>query len=175
MGATGMSWEPEQLIGAWQDLNAASPPLPAGFGPAGPRLQRGAHPLTSKMASCHVLPRQAGSRDLTVQAWLDQSDCRRSFAQPISSLIGRAWIASPLFSFPSIKTTMDPYLRGGERLAIYLLNHEKSNSVCSCLETDFEEKSRTVVIILIEMYNMNSYNYGSTLEAVSVHWRQLAL
>ena len=30
-------------------------------------------------------------------------------------------------------------------------------------------------IVLIEMYNMNSYNYGSTIEAVSVHWRQLAL
>ena len=70
---------------------------------------------------------------------------------------------------------MDPYLRGGERLASYLLSDEKSSSVCSCLETDFEEKSRKLVFVLIEMYNVNSYNYGSTIEAVSVHWRQLAL
>ena len=31
------------------------------------------------------------------------------------------------------------------------------------------------VIVLIEIYNINSYIYGSTIEAVSVHWRQLAL
>ena len=104
--------EASQCQSSWyllgKDLKTASPPPPAGFGPAGPWPQCGAHPLTSKMASCHVLPRQAGSRDITVQGELHQSDCEKCPAWPIRSLLCQDWITSPPLLFPFYQDDCKP-------------------------------------------------------------------